>query len=117
MNSPPPAGAGINLGGRGQQRQQQQGEGVLSSTSSTSDAIDFNGGAHVQWRPSSASPTTPAPHFLSMANRGRSAASAAADATNHNGNHVARLPNGACNNNAAGDSGYVEDIYAKVGTC
>ena len=112
MNSPPLAGAGINPGGRGQ----QQGEGVLSSTSSTSDAIDFNGGAHAQWRPSSASPTSPAPHFLSMPNRGRSAASAA-DATNHNGNHVARLPNGACNNNAAGDSGCVEDIYAKVGTC
>ena len=67
-------------------------------------------------RPPSASPTTSAPpHFLPLPNRGRSAA---ADATNHNGNHVRQL-NGACNNNAAsaaGDSGFVEDIYAKVDT-
>ena len=68
-------------------------------------------------RPPSASSTTSAPpHFLPLPNRGRSAA--AADATNHNGNHVRQL-NGACNNNAAsaaGDSGFVEDIYAKVDT-
>ena len=101
---------------RQQQQQQGEGEGAPSSTSSVSDAMDVSGGG-AQRRPSSASPTTSAQHFLSLPNRSRSAA--VADATNHNGNHVARQLSGACNNNsalAAGDSGRVEDIYAKVHT-
>ena len=108
----------MNQGGRGQQQHQHP-----SSASSVSDTIDLGGcnsgrGGGAPRRPSSASPTTPgAQHFLSLPNRGRPAAVAAADTTNHNGNHVARQLNGACNNNsalAAGDSGCVEDIYAKV---
>ena len=103
----------MNQGGRGQQQQHQH----PSSTSSISDTIDLGGGGAPQ-RPSSVSPTTPgAQHFRSLPNRGRNGVAAAADAANHNGNHVARQLNGACNNNsalAAGDSGCVEDIYAKV---
>ena len=102
----------MNQGGRGQQQHQHP-----SSTSSISDTIDLGGGGAPQ-RPSSVSPTTPgAQHFRSLPNRGRNGVAAAADAANHNGNHVARQLNGACNNNsalAAGDSGCVEDIYAKV---
>ena len=112
MNSPPLAG-GINQGGRGR----QHCEGVPISTSYGSDAVNV--------RPTSPSPTASAAaaaqNFLPLPDRGRSVAAAAgdatADATNHNGNHVARQLNRVCNNNttlAIADSGGVEDIYAKV---